>query len=682
MAKKPENEFKTLLEKYASGRVPPLVDEENPDLGLVRPEFLEIYWTGFMQAYSMPTALLLASMDGVSTERKWERGSYSLPKWAAGWWTDFCKTLRGKKVGDKRCEECDRRRAAQAEEKKRAIAYLCHGGLIDFAVPIFAGQQVIAVLLCGQLWPQEGQTWNPEFIQHDGIFESPLSSEKGESAQKESFVRARQTEMECEFSSEKLTSLLSSVKRATPQDVATMLEKLTSLGNELSRLVTASLESERSRVCSWIQNGVSHSLAQLMAETSGGRGSDFKGVVNISVRNVWEEMARYLEYTCHYFGFAHLVVLSCDYQDGNGTIALLSHYGRSSKDFPFPRRYNGSSWHASLQALSSEMLDWRFATPVDLERYASLPVIHPLYSELRRRQSVNAYAISGQFIKGISPVLILGGVDYRKRIAQLSQRELAEFTTIGESVGLVANICSLVDEQDKAAERQGRFIEDVAHDIRNPIQNLIAMTDFVQVENIPVEAKRKTLRNIVAEVKRIHDLGQRVWVLEDLRRGLLEPRERQQVSAFDVIMRCRKSLLNRAEQSKVTVKVDYDLQKWPKINANPELLYHTILNLMDNAVKYSTPNTEVRIGGELKAREYVLTFGNIGIGIPEDQKERIFERYYRTNNARLKAREGSGIGLAIVKAFADAYGSVEVESTQPEGSSQYLTIFRLRIRRE
>jgi signal transduction histidine kinase len=78
----------------------------------------------------------------------------------------------------------------------------------------------------------------------------------------------------------------------------------------------------------------------------------------------------------------------------------------------------------------------------------------------------------------------------------------------------------------------------------------------------------------------------------------------------------------------------------------------------------------------------VLTFGNIGIGVPDNEKEFIFERHYRATNAQRKVREGTGIGLSIVKAFADHYGGIEVESYQLEGSSRHHTLFRLKIRRE
>jgi signal transduction histidine kinase len=455
------------------------------------------------------------------------------------------------------------------------------------------------------------------------------------------------------------------------------------LGEHLSQLATAKLESEKSEIRSWIRNGISRSLAQLEAETiTGITTANFKGVVTASVTKVWERMAEYIKHTCYYFGFAHLAVLSCDYWNSDGTITLLSHHGRSFKEFPFPKQYDCTEWYASLQTLSSDMAAWRTATAVDLERYASLPVIKPLHESVHHHRSASTYAISCQFVTGISPILVLGTLDYRKRSMPLSQYELDEFTEIGTGIGLVANICNLVNKLDEATERQARFIEDVAHDIRNPIQNLMSMAEYMQIESLPIEAKQKTAKNIEAEVKRINDLGRRVWLLEDLRRGVLDPKQRSLVSIFEVIMRCQKSLHHREVQQEITFAVDKELQKWPGVQLNEDLFYHAVLNLMDNAVKYSSPNTEVRVSGELRPLEYVLTFGNIGIGVPDDEKELIFKRNYRAKNAQIKVREGTGIGLSIVKAFADYYGSIEVESVPLERSSQYITIFRLKIRRE
>jgi signal transduction histidine kinase len=678
-------EMLQLLKRYAAGQIPPLIDTESPTAGLIDKRLFEILQVGFRQKFSGALGVQLALDQSGSLEDKWNNAKDLALETTEQAWTGFCATLRGKKSGDEACIACDRYWACRAEEEGRAIAYMCVHGMIDFAVPIRIHDTTISVVFTGQLFPKPGTVWNPELIEPGGLFRSLPEGEQGVEAWKESRVRIRQAEEQFGFSEDELLDTLYKgvEKEAEPQDVVGWLGELDLLGKNLSQLATAKLESEKGKIFSWIRNGISSALAQLEVELSTDpTATDLKGVVDASITKVWRQVAQYLGYLCQYFGFSDLVVLSCDYWNGGGTLDLLSHCGGALKDFSFPKRYDCAESHASLQALVSEMLDWRSATEIDLERYASLPVIDSLYRSLRRRRPMPTYTVSGQFVTGVPPVLILGSLDHRKRAASLSQGDLGAFTDICEEIGLVANICNLVFELDEATERQAKFVENVAHDIRGPIQNLISMAEFMQIESLSVEDKQTIVKEIASEVRRINNLSQRVWILEGIRRGTLDPGTRQWVNIFDVIMRCRKSMEHRAAQDNVKLIVDERIQKWPNARINEELFYHTVLNLLDNAVKYSAPDAEVRIDGSLGPLEYVLTFGNIGIGVPEDEKERIFERHYRAKNARRKVSEGTGIGLSIVKAFADHYGSIEVESYQLERSSRHHTLFRLRIRRE
>lgn len=681
----PEEMLK-LLERYGAGRIPPFIDTESSAGGLIDRDWFEIYQAGFQHKLFGALGVQLAADQYSSLEDKWNKAKNLHLKTTQDAWIGFCAALRGKEAGNEACILCDRYWARRAAEEDRVISYMCVHGLIEFAVPIKVNDEIIAVVFTGQLFPRPRTSWNPEIIEPGGLFRPLQPQEKGVEAWKESRVRIERAEQTYGFSEQELLDALYSdtEMEVAPQDVEAKLDLLTHLGKHLSQLATAQLESEKGKIHAWIRNGISYSLAQLAVEVSTDTTSTgFKGVVASSVIRVWQEMANYLKYIAYYFGFAHLVVISCEYRNHSGIINLLSYYGQSSKDFPFPGQYDCAEWHTSLQSLCSEMPDWRTATEIDLTRYASLPIIEGLHKLLRRHRPVPTYAVSSQAVSGVPPILVLGSLDYRRRVVPLSPSELDEFTTFANEIGLVANTGNLVVRLGEAAEQQARFIENVAHDIRNPIQNLIAMARYMEIEDIPIETQKKTAKDIAAEVRRINELSGRVWVLEDLRRGIIDLGKPHNVAVFDTIMRCQKSLRHRATQNNIRLEIknQEELKKW-NIRVNEELFYHTMLNLMDNAIKYSVPDTEVRIEGITKPDEYILTIGNIGIGVPEDEKEFIFQRHYRAKNAERKIREGTGIGLSIVKAFADRYGSIEVQSNPLENSDLHLTIFYLTIRRE
>ncbi|MFQ5646573.1 MAG: sensor histidine kinase [bacterium] len=106
-----------------------------------------------------------------------------------------------------------------------------------------------------------------------------------------------------------------------------------------------------------------------------------------------------------------------------------------------------------------------------------------------------------------------------------------------------------------------------------------------------------------------------------------------------------------------------------RANMNPPLLEQAVINLIDNAVKYSKPESTVFISGKRSDTEVSITVKDHGCGIEQEHLARLFERFYRVDKARSRKLGGTGLGLAIVKHIAGAHkGRVSVESTLGEGS--------------
>jgi signal transduction histidine kinase len=124
-------------------------------------------------------------------------------------------------------------------------------------------------------------------------------------------------------------------------------------------------------------------------------------------------------------------------------------------------------------------------------------------------------------------------------------------------------------------------------------------------------------------------------------------------------------------------KISVDTRCPPGLSVKlcPALIVQALVNLLDNAVKYSPPSSRVSLEAEQKAGELVISVRDQGIGIPAEHLDRIFERFYRVDRGRSQDPGGTGLGLAIVRHIALIHrGSVEVESHAGEGS-----LFRIRI---
>ena len=168
-------------------------------------------------------------------------------------------------------------------------------------------------------------------------------------------------------------------------------------------------------------------------------------------------------------------------------------------------------------------------------------------------------------------------------------------------------------------------------------------------------------------------------MLERIRLGKLIYNDEQVVNAYMVFAECRKLLIDMAERKTIEIHIAPDLKDWHTIHVDAEMFRLAVMNLLHNGIKYSFPKTFIRIGGwqDSVGTGVAITFENEGIIIHNEEKDRIFERYFRSKDAVKMDPAGSGIGLALVKEFVDHYrGRIDVRSTEV-GFGRYLNVFSL-----
>jgi two-component system phosphate regulon sensor histidine kinase PhoR len=213
------------------------------------------------------------------------------------------------------------------------------------------------------------------------------------------------------------------------------------------------------------------------------------------------------------------------------------------------------------------------------------------------------------------------------------------------------------------------FVANVSHELRTPLSILRGYIEtLLDDPKTSREELARILQIMERHSKRLGLLVDDLLSLAQLESSSasLEIGEVQLSELFESVLRDWKERL-AGKQLRLIVDLPPDM---PRIRADETRLQEVLYNLLENAVKYSRENGEIRLQAERCGPEMVISVGDNGIGISRDDLPRIFERFYRADKARSRELGGTGLGLAIVKHIAQLHGGrVEAESEPGRGTT-------------
>ena len=207
------------------------------------------------------------------------------------------------------------------------------------------------------------------------------------------------------------------------------------------------------------------------------------------------------------------------------------------------------------------------------------------------------------------------------------------------------------------------FINNFSHEFKTPIVSIRGFARRLQSENLTEEERREYIDIIVTESERLSTMAQNVLLLTKLE-NLSIVSEKTEFYLDEQLRRCILLLEKNWNEKNIDLDIDFDEIKYV---FNEEMLSHVWINLLSNAIKF-TPDGG-KIVCRLKSESYGVVFSvkDSGVGIPEDVKPRIFEKFYQGDSSH--STPGNGIGLNIVKRVVDlAHGKIEVNSEEGKGS--------------
>ena len=250
----------------------------------------------------------------------------------------------------------------------------------------------------------------------------------------------------------------------------------------------------------------------------------------------------------------------------------------------------------------------------------------------------------------------------------------------GRRMGVVLVLHDVSELRRLESIRQD-FVANVSHEIRTPISAIKAAAEtlFDDLDYRPEQpAEPETLRNflgiITRQAERLHAIVEDLLALARIEQGKREDAIEMLTEPLSpVIAAAVETCQAKADAKDISIRVDCEFGLMATMNRT--MLEQALINLIDNAVKYSPDNSRVDVVALKIRKEVKITVLDEGRGIESEHLPRLFERFYRTDRARSRQMGGTGLGLSIVKHIAEAHnGRVSVESRPGVGSTFILTM--------
>jgi two-component system phosphate regulon sensor histidine kinase PhoR len=214
------------------------------------------------------------------------------------------------------------------------------------------------------------------------------------------------------------------------------------------------------------------------------------------------------------------------------------------------------------------------------------------------------------------------------------------------------------------------FVANVSHEVKTPITAIKGSVETLQ--DAPQCQSSEITRFLDIILRQADRLNAIVEDLLSLAR-IEQESEREKIEVetarlADLLRAATEACQSKAGAKSIDLQLECDDDL--TVRANGQLIEQAVLNLIDNAVKYSPDETRVRIRGEQRDHGAVIEVIDEGVGVEAEHLPRLFERFYRIDKARSRSLGGTGLGLAIVKHITQAHGGgVSVDSTPGRGST-------------
>ncbi|MBA2873442.1 sensor histidine kinase [Thermaerobacillus caldiproteolyticus] len=236
---------------------------------------------------------------------------------------------------------------------------------------------------------------------------------------------------------------------------------------------------------------------------------------------------------------------------------------------------------------------------------------------------------------------------------------------------LIESINRMANELNEMEQMRQEFVSNVSHEIQSPLTSIIGFTHALKNEELDQEQRLHYLNIIEAESKRLSKLSDNLLKLTSLESNHhpYEPKKyRLDQQLKNIVLACEPQWLEKE------MEIDISLDK-TEITADKDLLDQVWMNLLHNSIKFTPKGGSISIRLEKNDQIVKVVISDTGIGMSEEEKMHIFERFYKADRSRNRSGGGSGLGLSIVKKIVSMHhGEIEVESAKGKGTTMIVSL--------
>ncbi len=236
----------------------------------------------------------------------------------------------------------------------------------------------------------------------------------------------------------------------------------------------------------------------------------------------------------------------------------------------------------------------------------------------------------------------------------------------GELRELAENYNTMASQLERLDKTRNQFVSNASHELKTPLATMKIMLETMMYQpDMPTELREEFMQDMNHEIDRLTGIITDLLVLTRMDNS--EEMKREDVDMSELTLETIRLLTPAAEKRKQTIRED--VEEGLVLNGDRIKLNQILYNLMDNAIKYTSEGGTIHVSLKQSEDELVWRVKDNGIGIPSEDQEHIFERFYRVDKARSRETGGTGLGLSIVRQMVKMHhGTISVQSEPGEGT--------------